>query len=114
MICRSSGFYPRAALIAGLALALPLAFAGVVLAQEPAVAQNDTGKLDALKQRERDLEAARDRQRKSAATETALKREIEQLGADRRKLNQDLIDTAGRLRGGGKSRRRRGSNRRRQ
>lgn len=99
MICRSSGFYPRAALIAGLALALPLAFAGVVLAQEPAVAQNDTGKLDALKQRERDLEAARDRQRKSAATETALKREIEQLGADRRKLNQDLIDTAGRLRG---------------
>ena len=31
--------------------------------------------------------------------EAALKREIEQIGADRRKLNQDLIDTAGRIRG---------------
>jgi septal ring factor EnvC (AmiA/AmiB activator) len=32
-------------------------------------------------------------------TEVALKHEIEQFGADRRKLNQDLIDTAARLRG---------------
>ena len=37
-------------------------------------------------------------QRKSAETEAALKREIEQIGADRRKLNQALIDTAARLR----------------
>ena len=50
------------------------------------------------KQRDDELKAARDQQRKSAETETALKREIEQIGADRRKLNQDLIDTAARLR----------------
>jgi len=36
---------------------------------------------------------------KRGDTEAALKREIEQIGADRRKLNQDLIDTAGRIRG---------------
>ena len=64
------------------------------------LAQNDKAeKLDALKQRDQDLKAAREAQSKSAETEAALKREIEQLGADRRKLNQDLIDTAGRIRG---------------
>jgi murein hydrolase activator len=64
------------------------------------VAQNGNAeKLDALKQNDEKLKSARDEQRKSAETEAVLKREIEQIGADRRKLNQDLIDTAGRLRG---------------
>jgi septal ring factor EnvC (AmiA/AmiB activator) len=90
MICRTSGFYPRAALIAGLTLALPMTLA----AQD-----KPTDKLDTLKQRDQELKAARDTQRKSIETEAALKREIEQFGADRRKLNQDLIDTASRLRG---------------
>ena len=64
------------------------------------LAQNsNTEKLDALKQRDDELKSARDEQRKSADAEAALKREIEQIGADRRKLNQDLIDTATRLRG---------------
>ncbi|MEI9804347.1 MAG: hypothetical protein WDN48_07640 [Pseudolabrys sp.] len=72
-----------------LALACPLA-AG---AQD-----RPADKLDALKQRDQDLQAAREAQRKSAETEAALKRTIEDIGADRRKLNQDLIDTAGRLR----------------
>ncbi|MEP7030548.1 MAG: peptidoglycan DD-metalloendopeptidase family protein, partial [Pseudolabrys sp.] len=49
--------------------------------------------------RDQELQAARDAQRKSIETEASLKREIEQFGADRRKLNQDLIDTAARLRG---------------
>ena len=93
MICRFSGLDPRAALIAGLALALPLPPA---LAQDrPAL--SDT--LDTLKQRDQELEATRDEQRKSTETEATLKREIEQFGADRRKLAQDLIDTAARLRG---------------
>jgi len=91
MICRISGFYPRAALIAGLVLALPTTL--------PATAQDKPAdKLDTLKQRDQDLKAARDAQSKSIEAEAALKREIEQLGADRRKLNQDLIDTAGRIR----------------
>ncbi|HEY6381096.1 MAG TPA: peptidoglycan DD-metalloendopeptidase family protein [Pseudolabrys sp.] len=62
------------------------------------VAQAGTEKLDALKQRDQELKAVRDKQRKSADTEATLRREIEQIGADRSKLNQDLIDTAGRLR----------------
>ena len=99
---------PRAALkwrlLAGLGLALPLALAGPLGAQEvrdkpAAPAQNDKSeKLNALKQHDEELKATRDAQRKSAETEAALKREIEQIGADRRKLNQALIDTAGRLR----------------
>ncbi|MFI4961711.1 MAG: murein hydrolase activator EnvC family protein [Hyphomicrobiales bacterium] len=92
MICRISGFYPRAALIAGLVLAWPMTL--------PATAQDKPeDKFDTLKQRDQDLKAARDAQSKSLEAEAGLKREIEQIGADRRKLNQDLIDTAGRIRG---------------
>ncbi len=93
---------PRATLLAGLGFVLPFTLAGAVVAQErPALlAQNENAeKLDALKQHDEELRSARDQQHKSAETEAALKREIEQIGADRRKLNQDLIDTAGRLRG---------------
>ena len=85
-----------------MALGLPVTLAAAVLAQERPIhlAQSDkAGKLDALKQRDQDLKAARDAQSKSIEAEAALKREIEQIGADRRKLNQDLIDTAGRIRG---------------
>jgi septal ring factor EnvC (AmiA/AmiB activator) len=92
MIERISGFYPRAALLVGLALAWPITL--VATAQD-----KPADKFDALKQRDQDLKAARDAQSKSLEAEAALKREIEQLGADRRKLNQDLIDTAGRIRG---------------
>ncbi len=81
------------ALAAGLIFALA---AGPVAAQDKA-AQPEA--LDALKQHDQELDAAREAQRKSAETEAVLKREIEQFGADRSKLNQDLIDTAARLRG---------------
>jgi septal ring factor EnvC (AmiA/AmiB activator) len=99
MICRFSGLNLRSAFIAGLALALPITLA---TAQDRPVylAQGDQpDKRDTIKQRDQELQTARDAQRKSAETEAALKREIEQFGADRRKLNQDLIDTAARLRG---------------
>ena len=101
MIC-FEGFEPRSAIVAVLALGMPVALAATVLAQErPAhLAQTDKAeKLDSLNQRDLDLKAARDAQSKSIETEAALKREIEQIGSDRRKLNQDLIDTAGRIRG---------------
>jgi len=63
------------------------------------VAQNGGAeKLDTLKQNDERLKSARDQQRQSVEAEAALKREIEQIGADRGKLNQDLIATAGRLR----------------
>jgi len=91
---------PRAALLAGLAFLLPLMPASAAAQEWPVrIAQGGSAeKLDALKQNDEKLRSARDEQRKSSETEAALKREIEQIGADRRKLNQDLIDTAGRLR----------------
>ena len=108
MICLG-GFSldPRSALVAGLGFALPLALAGPVAAQgRPAqLAQNNTApndkteKTNALKQHDEELKATREQQRKSADTEAALKREIEKIGDDRRKLNQALIDTAAKLRG---------------
>jgi len=96
MIYRFSGLNLRSAFIAGVALALPITLA---IAQERPAQSDKFDALDALKQRDHELQAARDAQRKSVETEAALKREIEQFGADRRKLNQDLIDTAARLRG---------------
>ena len=50
------------------------------------------------KQRDQELEAIRAEQRKALENEAKLKREIESIGDDRRKLNQQLIDTAARVR----------------
>jgi len=85
-----------AALIAGLSLLAPaLAQAQKAPAQQ---AQPDAGKLDELKQHEDELKVLRDAQQKSAETEASIKREIEEIGADRRKLNEALIATAARVR----------------
>jgi septal ring factor EnvC (AmiA/AmiB activator) len=98
---------PRSALAAALGLALPVSLPVAAKAQErPAflLAQNDAPKddraqkLETIKQHEQELQDARDAQSKSADNEAALKREIEEIGADRGKLNQALIDTASRLR----------------
>ena len=52
---------------------------------------------DAIKQREQELEAARER-RKRAEPQEKLKAEIAAIGQDRTKLNQQLIDTAANVR----------------
>jgi murein hydrolase activator len=52
---------------------------------------------DALKQREQELEALRTEQRKTLEREAALKREIEAIGDDRRKFNQQIIEIAARV-----------------
>jgi len=99
MLCLSESL--RFGSFAALVAALLLPPAGVkAQARRPLVlAQADTsGKPDTLKQREGELQAAREAQRQSAEAEAALKREIEQIGADRRKLNEALIDTATKLR----------------
>ncbi|MBM3529913.1 MAG: hypothetical protein FJX62_17650 [Alphaproteobacteria bacterium] len=54
--------------------------------------------LDALRLRDRELEAIRAEQKKAAETRDKLRDEIDAIGADRRKLNQDLLATASRLR----------------
>jgi septal ring factor EnvC (AmiA/AmiB activator) len=53
---------------------------------------------DALKQRDRELDAARARQRDSAQSQAKLRSDIVALSADRRNFNQQLIDTAARIR----------------
>jgi septal ring factor EnvC (AmiA/AmiB activator) len=103
MKCRFSASDSRAALLAIVGLTLPV-FAPAVHGQSanPSKTELPVDKsqaLDGLKARDQELEDARERQRKTIETEAALKREIEQIGADRRKLAQDMIDTAARLRG---------------
>ena len=107
MICLSRFriFGARTALVAGAGLLLSVAPAALAQHRHATsnfivLAQNSSAeKLDTLRQHDEELKSARDEQRKSAEAEAALKREIEQIGADRSKLNQDLIDTAARLRG---------------
>jgi septal ring factor EnvC (AmiA/AmiB activator) len=55
--------------------------------------------LDALRQRDQELEAVRADQQRATEIRTRLRQEIDAIGEDRRKLNQALIDTAARLRG---------------
>src|ERR1700732_230514 len=55
--------------------------------------------VEGLRQRDRELEALRTEQRKTLEKEAKLKREIELIGDDRRKFNQQIIDTAARVAG---------------
>ena len=64
------------------------------MAAPPAAAPD----ADALKQHDQELDAARARERASAESQAKLRREIDTLGDDRRALNQQLIDTAARVR----------------
>src|SRR6266851_6112057 len=69
-------------------------------AQTPAPqTQTEPPSLDALKTRERELEALRAEQRRTLENEARLKREIESIGDDRRRFNQQLIETAARVTG---------------
>ena len=54
--------------------------------------------VDTLKARDQELDAARAAQRAAEENQAKLKLEIEALGDDRRTLNQQLIDTAARVR----------------
>jgi septal ring factor EnvC (AmiA/AmiB activator) len=52
---------------------------------------------EAVKEREQELETLRAEQKKALENEARLKREIESIGDDRRKFNQQIIDTASRV-----------------
>lgn len=67
-------------------------------AQAPAAQAPAPSPLDALKQHDQELDATRARQRAAVEAQTKLKLEIEAIGADRRALNAQLIDTASRVR----------------
>ena len=87
----------RSILATALMLAISLGLAGTVFAQTDR--QSSANRLNALKQRDSELEAARAEQKRAADTEATLKQELATIGDDRKKLNQALIDTAARLRG---------------
>jgi murein hydrolase activator len=64
----------------------------------PAVAQPKSPDLETLKQRDQELDALRSDQKKTVESARKLEDELDAIGEDRRKLNQTLIDTAGRIR----------------
>jgi murein hydrolase activator len=53
--------------------------------------------LDTLRERDQELERLRTEQRRTLENEARLKREIESIGDDRRKFNQQIIETASRV-----------------
>src|SRR5215207_8148849 len=85
-------------------LVLSASFAATSLspaaAQSAAPAQQATAvSPDAIKQREEELEATREQQRKAAELQQKLKLDIAAIGQDRSKLNAQLIDIASQVRG---------------
>lgn len=67
-------------------------------AQAPPPTQASVPDQDAIKKREQELEEIRVQQQKAVEAQTRLKAEIAAIGQDRTKLNQQLIDSATRVR----------------
>jgi septal ring factor EnvC (AmiA/AmiB activator) len=93
---RHQWFNPLHLALLALVMLLTLAPACSTHAQEtktPASSNED----ERLRDRNRELEAARDAQRKASEREKNLKSEIESIGKDRAQLNRQLIDAAARV-----------------
>jgi septal ring factor EnvC (AmiA/AmiB activator) len=96
---------PLAVVTLALAGALPLGLiaASAQTPRDRALAPVEAGGvaapagLDTLKERDRELEALRAERRKALENEAKLKREIEAIGDDRRRFNQQIIGTAARV-----------------
>jgi septal ring factor EnvC (AmiA/AmiB activator) len=67
-------------------------------AAKSAPAAKSSPKLDAINQREKELQILRGEQKKAREAESILRRQADQIGDDRRKLNRQLIDIAARVR----------------
>ena len=85
-----------ALMLAALGLS-PLGFTAASAQTPRPQTMAEAGNLDALKTRDHELEALRADQRRTLENEARLKREIESIGDDRRRFNQQLIDTASRV-----------------
>ena len=97
---RGMPLYP-AVLLALLVLSASLAATSLspAAAQSAAPAQQATAvSPDTIKQREEELEATREQQRKAAELQQKLKADIAAIGQDRSKLNQQLIEIATQVR----------------
>ena len=82
-----------------LPLGLIAASAQTPRAKTPAAAESGrpVSDIDTLKDRDKELETLRAEQRRAIENEAKLKREIEAIGDDRRKFNQQIIDAAARV-----------------
>lgn len=87
-----------AAILAASIGGIGAVFAQTDSSQAAKTAVEAQGDNDILKARERELEAARNEQKRASENEARLRAEIESFGNDRRKLNADLIGTAARMR----------------
>jgi septal ring factor EnvC (AmiA/AmiB activator) len=94
-VAASPSVRPRTRFAGVPALALAL-LGGVAAAQTAAPAQKPT--LDDVRQRDRELESVRAEQKKAVDAQKKLQDEIDAISADRRKLNQALIDAAAGIR----------------
>ena len=92
---------PRRGRRAAIAVPLSVVLLSAALAALPAIAQSPAppaASSDAIKQREQELEAARNEQKRAADLQQKLKADIAAIGQDRSKLNQQLIDVASQVR----------------
>jgi septal ring factor EnvC (AmiA/AmiB activator) len=96
---------PRRALRALAGIFMPLALAAGALAEQPpskllqpSAVQKPADAAGHKAAREHELEAIRAEQKQAAEIEARLRKEVEALGEDRRKLNEALIATAARVR----------------
>ena len=88
-----------ALLAACFALLSPVMAQVAAPAPQATTQQATAASPDAIKQREQELEAAREQQRKASELQQKLKADIAAIGQDRSKLNQQLIDIAAQVRG---------------
>jgi septal ring factor EnvC (AmiA/AmiB activator) len=88
------GFALRRHAIIGAAMAIALP--SIATAQNAPAKSEE--KFETLQQRDKELDSLRGEQRKAAETQSALTRDIESIGAERRRLNQDLLATADKVR----------------
>ncbi len=89
---------PMIAAVAGsVLLGLMAASAQTPRPAPPQIRPPASPSLEGLQQREKELEALRTEQKRALDNEAKLKREIEAIGDDRRKFNQQLIETAARV-----------------
>src|SRR5262249_30981342 len=82
---------------AGLMFALTVAAAEPRSRNQCSASANPPASLENLRARDQELESVSGEQKKAIENEAKLKREIEAIGDDRRKFNQQIIDTAARV-----------------
>jgi septal ring factor EnvC (AmiA/AmiB activator) len=83
------------AVVAGLSVAITAELAAAQ--KSPDKSATDKSAVEMLRQHDQELEALRGQQKQAQEAEKKLAAEIAAVGEDRRKLNQNLIDTAARM-----------------